>query len=138
KYERTQRGSMNNVGPPQDCAAIEVETPDGKLFAIIIEEKGVPHEVLIEIGKTGQSVRAWADAIGRVISLCLQSGLGIERIIEELSGVTTDKLTKSRGQNIRSGPEGVAYALIRYIQEQSASLMEETKDVDYRDLRADE
>ena len=127
---------MNNISPPQKSTTIEVATPDGKLFAIIIEKSGNPHEVLIEIGKTGQSVRAWTDAMGRIISLGLQSGLKIERIIEELSNVTTDKLTKSRGQNIRSGPEGVAYALIRYIQDQSASLMEETKDVDYRDLRS--
>ena len=129
---------MNNVSAPQVSMTIEVTTPDGTMFVLIIETKGTPCEVLIEIGKTGQAVRAWADAMGRVISLGLQSGLGIEAIIEEISNVTTDRLTKSRGQNIRSGPEGVAYALIRYIQAKSASLLKETRNVDYRDLRASE
>lgn len=83
----------------------------------IIERNGQPVQVLINIGKTGNNTMAWADAIGRIITRMLEH-LTIYNVIEELSGITSGRLTYSnRGNVCRSGPEGVAMALLEYRKE---------------------
>ena len=113
-----------------DSIVPAVDTPDGKMFVIVLEQEGAPRGVLIEIGKSGTSVRAWADALARIVTLALRSGLGIERIIEEVSNITTDRLVRSRGTRIRSGPEGFAFGLLLYTQEKSTQLRKHINDLD--------
>lgn len=90
-----------------------VETPDGTMFIHIVEnERGLPCQVHINIGKAGTNLSAWADAAARLVSRLLPN---VHGAIEELTGITTSRFRRMpKGEVIRSGPEGIAYALLKY------------------------
>ena len=57
------------------------ETPLGIMFVNITEdERGQPFEVFISLGKAGGAAMADAEAIGRLISLALRSGIPLQAI----------------------------------------------------------
>lgn len=94
--------------------SVKVETPDGVMFVHIVEQDGMPHQVLINIGKAGTNVNAWGDASARLVSRMLEK-LGVYGAIEELSGITTASVKHmANGESCRSGPEGIAIALLKY------------------------
>jgi len=93
--------------------SVRVETPDGTMFVHILEdEKGLPCKVNINIGKAGTNLSAWADASARLVSRLLPN---VHGVIEELTGLTCSRFKRMpHGEMIRSGPEGIAYALLKY------------------------
>jgi hypothetical protein len=97
------------------------ESPDGTVFTTIIENReGRPVEVLIQIGKTGTQMRSWSEALANAISVALRAGVELQNVIPVISGITTDRVRRfGDGIIIRSGPEAVAYALIKYLQAKS-------------------
>lgn len=98
--------------------SIKVDTPDGKMFVHILEDKdGLPVRVLINIGKAGTNLAAWADATSRLVTMMLKYA-SIYIIIEELSGITSSRFSLlAHGEVVRSGPEGIARALLKYRNE---------------------
>jgi hypothetical protein len=93
---------------------IRVRTPDGSLFVSIVEQADAPRQVLLHIGKSGHSLQAWADALARVVSLALRSGLTLQAVVAEVSNITTERGTPSGEIIVRSGPDGLAHALLQY------------------------
>jgi hypothetical protein len=93
--------------------SVRVVTPDGTMFVHITEdEQGVPQWVSINIGKAGTNLSAWADACARLVSRLLPN---VHIAIEELTGITSSRFRQmATGEMIRSGPEGIAYALLKY------------------------
>lgn len=97
--------------------SVMVETPDGTMWVTIIERDGNPVQVLISIGKAGSALMAWAFAMERMITRLLEHE-SIYTIIEEVSGITSEKLkVNRRGGVCRSGPEGIAQAFLDYRKE---------------------
>lgn len=93
----------------------KVPTPNGTMHVHIQEHEGKPVGVIINIGKTGADVSAWADCVSRLITLAIEKGAGINEIIEELSGLSGEKsINMPSGVKIRSGPDGVAFAFLQY------------------------
>jgi len=102
-----------------DSVVIKVSSPDGTLFVTVAEKDNHAQHVIIHIGKAGSALNAWADALARVISLALRSGvITLEGVIAEVSNITSDR--PPRLSNVRSGPEGVAAAFHKYQQDKSA------------------
>ncbi len=96
---------------------VRVETPDGTMFVTIAEnvKDNKPILVHIHIGKVGLAVSAWADALSRSITLALKNNISLFKVLEEVSNITTDSLrVLSKGMICRSGPEGVAIAIMKY------------------------
>jgi ribonucleoside-diphosphate reductase alpha chain len=93
-----------------------VQTPDGTFFVHIVEnENGRPIMIQVSGSKAGTAVAAWCDALARTITIALQSGVDWTRFIEELSSITSSRaLRLVKGAICRSGPEGIAIALMRY------------------------
>lgn len=119
------------VGPALKTVSIRVNTPDGKIFVHIAEDShGKPVEVLINIGKSGYALAAWCEAVQRMLALTLRAGVDLHTIIAEISNLRTDKSVMSNGLVIRSGPEGLVVALLRYL-----STKGEERDDDYRPAR---
>lgn len=94
---------------------IRVRTPDGTMFVSICEYNGNPTQVLVHIGKSGHSLQAWADALARMVSLALRSGVSVQKIITEISQITTDRRAFSNGISVYSGPDGVTHGLLQYL-----------------------
>jgi hypothetical protein len=105
-------------------STVKVTTPDGVIFVHIIDHSvsGAPLRIDLSIGKAGSSIQAWAQALARVTTLALMNGANLGSIIEVLSAITTDRLTFSSNRAVRSGPDGIAQALIIYMASKSPTL----------------
>ena len=94
-----------------------IPTPDGTLNVIVMENNvGDPFEIQLVIGKAGSAVAAWAYATARLCSTLLQTNAcKINDLITHLSSANSDKIsyTDSR-EPVRSGPDGLALALLKY------------------------
>jgi ribonucleoside-diphosphate reductase alpha chain len=66
------------------------------------------------LGKAGGCDSAQLEAISRLASLALRSGVEIKDVIEQLRGITCCPAWDS-GTLVRSGPDAVALALQRHI-----------------------
>lgn len=103
------------VGQILQNEVIRVRTPNGTLFAIIVEneDKSI-HSFQFTIGKAGTDVTAWACAMAEMMTLCIKKGATLEELIETLSNITSSREARSIDSNCRSGPEGLWMALVRY------------------------
>jgi len=111
-----------------DAYTYRVQTTDGTLYVTICDVNDEVFKVALVIGKTGSQVRAWTEALQEVINIVLLSGIPLVRVISATSNITTGKVKIHQpGINIRSGPEGVAYALMKYLQEKGRERDERNK-----------
>ena len=101
---------------PQSLSSVtdRVRTGHGNLYVTItFDEKDSPFEVFTNLGKAGTSDAAYLEAVSRLASLALRSGVGVEQVIEQLRGIT-DSPTWDEGQQVLSAPDAVALALLRH------------------------
>jgi ribonucleoside-diphosphate reductase alpha chain len=88
------------------------ETPLGTMFINITEdERGQPFEVFINLGKAGGAAMADAEAIGRLISLALRSGIPLPAIHRQLRGISSDRAVGVGPKKILSVPDAIGLAL---------------------------
>ena len=74
--ENLQRRAKRSRPDKLRGTTIRKETPLGVMFVNITEDdKGQPFEVFLTLGKAGGSAMADAEAMGRLISLALRSGI---------------------------------------------------------------
>lgn len=91
---------------------IRKETPLGVMFVNITEdEKGQPFEVFLNLGKAGGSAMADAEAIGRLVSLALRSGISLQEIHRQLRGISSDRAVGLGPNKVLSLPDAVGIAL---------------------------
>jgi ribonucleoside-diphosphate reductase alpha chain len=95
-----------------------IETPLGTLYVTITEdEKAQPFEVFMSLGKAGGAIMADVEAMGRLISLGLRSGIPIREIHRQLRGISSDKVLGLGPNKIMSVPDAVGIALERYMSD---------------------
>ncbi|HVX40044.1 MAG TPA: vitamin B12-dependent ribonucleotide reductase [Gemmatimonadaceae bacterium] len=91
---------------------IRKETPLGVMFVNITEdEKGQPFEVFITLGKAGGSAMADAEAMGRLLSLALRSGIPISEIHKQLRGISSDRAVGLGPNKVLSVPDAIGIAI---------------------------
>jgi ribonucleoside-diphosphate reductase alpha chain len=97
---------------------IRKDTPLGTMFVNITEdEKGAPFEVFLNLGKAGGSAMADAEAIGRLISLALRSGISLQEIHRQLRGISSDRAVGLGPNKVLSLPDAVGIALEQWWRE---------------------
>jgi len=97
---------------------IRRETPLGVMFVNVTEdEKGQPFEVFINLGKAGGSAMADAEALGRMISLSLRSGIPLMEIHKQLRGISSDRAVGLGPNKVLSMPDAVGQALYEWWQD---------------------
>ena len=93
-----------------------VHTGHGNMYVTInFQEEGKPFEVFSTLGKAGGCDSAQLEAISRLASLALRSGVGVNDVVEQLKGITCCPFW-DEGTLVRSGPDAVALALQRYME----------------------
>jgi ribonucleoside-diphosphate reductase alpha chain len=93
-------------------------SPLGTLYVTINEdEKGRPFEVFTTLGKAGGAAMADAEAISRLISLGLRSGIPLSTICQQLRGISCDRAVGFGSKKILSMPDAVALAIEEYVFE---------------------
>ncbi|MBM3329450.1 MAG: vitamin B12-dependent ribonucleotide reductase, partial [Calditrichaeota bacterium] len=93
----------------------QIKTGEGTLYVTINEDDVGLCEVFASIGKVGGSAMAQSEAIGRLISLSLRSGVDPRAIVYQLKGITGPNSAWHEGELIRSIPDAIARALERYL-----------------------
>jgi len=111
-----------------------IKTAYGKLFVTINnDEFGQPFEVFSHLGKAGGFFAAKAEAICRLISLALRSGIDVKEVIGQLKGIRGPTPTwTEEGKMILSLPDGIAQLLEKHISKAQANL-----DLDFHDQSKD-
>ncbi len=93
-----------------------VHTGHGNMYVTInFQEEGKPFEVFSTLGKAGGCDSAQLEAISRLASLALRSGVSASDVVEQLKGITCCPFW-DEGTLVRSAPDAVALALQRYIE----------------------
>jgi ribonucleoside-diphosphate reductase alpha chain len=95
-----------------------METPLGTMFVNITEDdRGQPFEVFINLGKAGGSAMADVEAIGRLISLALRSGISIQAIHRQLRGIASDRAIGLGPNKVLSVPDAIGIAIESWIRQ---------------------
>ena len=97
---------------------MKMMSPLGDLYVTINEDDhGRPFEVFCTLGKAGGAAMADAEAIGRLVSLALRSGIPIARIKDQLRGISCDRAVGVGPNKVLSAPDAVGQAIERYLEE---------------------
>lgn len=95
-----------------------IDTPLGTLYVTITEDdRSQPFEVFMSLGKAGGALMADVEAIGRLVSLGLRSGIPIAEIHRQLRGISSDRVIGLGPAKVMSVPDAVGIALERYMAE---------------------
>lgn len=96
----------------------KMNSPLGDLYVTINEdESGRPFEVFCTLGKAGGAAMADAEAIGRLVSLALRSGIPITAVRDQLRGISCDRAVGVGPNKVLSAPDAIGQALERYLEE---------------------
>ncbi len=97
---------------------MKMMSPLGDLYVTINEDiNGRPFEVFCTLGKAGGAAMADAEAIGRLMSLALRSGISITQVKEQLRGISCDRAVGLGPNKVLSVPDAIGQAIERYLQE---------------------
>ena len=100
-----------------------MRTGDGTLYITVNEDENGLCEVFTAIGKAGGTVAAQTEAISRLISLALRSGVDPTSVINQLKGISGPNPTWEDGQLILSTPDAIGRALETFLDgEQEPSM----------------
>ncbi|MFC1533643.1 vitamin B12-dependent ribonucleotide reductase [Thermodesulfobacteriota bacterium] len=89
----------------------KMETGMGNLYVTVTEYDGKPFEIFATIGKSGRSTTAKTEAIGRLVSLALRSGVNVEKIIAQLKGIGGEHPVFQKDGLVLSIPDAISRVL---------------------------
>ena len=100
--------------PVLESKTVQVETGRGKIYVTLsFTSEGLPFEVFTNHGKAGGNDSAMAEALSRMISLGLRSGVSPDDVINQLINIV-DIPVWDRGQQILSVPDAIAKVLLEH------------------------
>ena len=113
--DHSDRGLTPRVRPRGMPGVTErIRTGHGNMYITVnFDEEGKPFEVFTTLGKAGGCDSAQLEAISRLVSLALRSGIDIKAVVEQIRGITCCPAWDN-GVLVRSGPDAVALALERH------------------------
>ncbi len=97
------------------------KTGYGTLYVTINDdENGAPFEVFSTIGKSGGFFQEQSEAICRLISLSLRSGVKVEEIISNLKGIRSPMVIMTIKGTVLSLPDAIGQILEEHVKNASA------------------
>jgi ribonucleoside-diphosphate reductase alpha chain len=97
-----------------------ITSPLGDLYVTVNEDdNGKPFEAFATLGKAGGAAMADAEAIGRLISLALRSGIPMADVCTQLRGISCDRAVGFGPNKVLSMPDAIAQVLLQYEQEKA-------------------
>ncbi len=113
KKENMFMGAVKERPETLDGFTTKMVTGMGHLYVTVTEYQGRPFEVFATIGKSGRSTTAKTEAIGRLVSLALRSGIDVEKIVEQLKGIGGEHPVFQKDGLVLSIPDAIARVLAR-------------------------
>jgi ribonucleoside-diphosphate reductase alpha chain len=124
--ENLQRRQKRSRPDKLRGTTIRKETPLGTMFVNITEdEKGQPFEVFVMLGKAGGSAMADAEAMGRMISLALRSGIPMAQIHRQLRGISSDRAVGFGPNKVLSVPDAIGIALEEWTRDRVTGVQQD-------------
>jgi ribonucleoside-diphosphate reductase alpha chain len=98
-----------------------VNTGCGYIYVTVnFDSQGIS-EVFSTLGKAGGCAAAQLEAISRLTSLALRSGIDVESIVKHLRGIRCPSIAWEQGHAILSCADAIASVLEKYIREKTAT-----------------
>jgi len=98
-----------------------VNTGCGYIYVTVnFDSRGIS-EVFSTLGKAGGCAAAQLEAISRLTSLALRSGIDIDSIVKQLRGIRCPSIAWEHGHAILSCSDAIASVLEKYIREKAAT-----------------
>ncbi len=116
-----QSQPVNNISPRKrpdvmQGSTYKVTTAYGNLYVTINEDEYGPFEVFSQLGKAGGFFGAQTEAICRMISLALRSGISLQDVTEQLKGIRGPDPMFHNGERILSLPDAIANVLENHLK----------------------
>ena len=94
-----------------------VRSGHGNMYVTVnFDDQSRPFELFANVGKSGGCDSAQTEAITRLVSLALRSGIEPKDIVNEIRGITCCPVWDA-GALVRSGPDGIALVLEKHLKE---------------------
>jgi ribonucleoside-diphosphate reductase alpha chain len=98
-----------------------VNTGCGYIYVTVnFDQQGIS-EVFSTLGKAGGCAAAQLEAISRLTSLALRSGIDVDSIVKHLRGIRCPSIAWEQGHAILSCADAIASVLEKYIREKTAT-----------------
>ena len=121
-------GSALKIHPRKRPAVVtgftyKIGTSYGNLYITINEdEKGYPFEIFTHMGKAGGFFAAKAEAISRLVSLALRSGVDIKEVIGQLKGIRDPSPTWGDEGLVLSLPDAIGKILDKHLRQKTGQM----------------
>jgi ribonucleoside-diphosphate reductase alpha chain len=112
---------VNNISPRKrpdvmQGSTYKVNTAYGNLYVTVNEDQYGPFEVFSQLGKAGGFFGAQTEAICRMISLSLRSGISLQNVVDQLKGIRGPDPVFHNGERILSLPDAIANVLENHLK----------------------
>lgn len=128
--KKQEQGQPNMMAPtprprPEVVAGAtyKIKTGYGTMFVTINhDEEGRPFEVFATIGKAGGFFAAKSEAICRLVSLALRSGIPAETVIDQIKGIRGPMPSWGKNGQILSIPDAIGQVLTSHVTSSQGQL----------------
>ncbi|MFV1956397.1 MAG: vitamin B12-dependent ribonucleotide reductase [bacterium] len=99
---------------------VKMKTGCGNLYVTINEDEKGLSEVFTQMGKAGGCAASQSESVSRMVSLALRSGIEVESVLKQLSGIRCPSPHWQNGEMVLSCSDAIAKALRQYLDVREA------------------
>ncbi len=105
----------------------KTSTGCGNLYVTVNNDAKGLSEVFVQMGKSGGCLAAQSEAIGRLVSLALRSGIKAEEVVRQIKGIRCPMPRWGKNGLIMSCPDAIAQVMNIYLKKDQPPLKLEFK-----------